>query len=158
MSTVFLHLGEPAVYEKSWIPFLEKTECSSTLPTQRPPPTMVRPWWGPSTLPTLASSTSSACPSLRCATSWKSYFWPGSSWHRLNGSPSWNPGLLWYELKAGRTIIAGHVVLVPLQIVGGRHMDRVTLALAREAERLFGGWIPPSWSLSIVQKDHVKII
>ena len=46
--------------------------------------------------------------------------------------------------KAGRTIIAGHVVLVPLQIVGGRHMDRVTLALAREAERLFGGWHPPS--------------
>ena len=27
---------------------------------------MVKPWRGPSTLPTLASSTSSACPSLRC--------------------------------------------------------------------------------------------
>jgi len=35
---------------------------------------------------------------------------------------------------------------VPLgiQIVGGRRMDRVTLAVAREAERLFGGWVPPS--------------
>jgi len=35
---------------------------------------------------------------------------------------------------------------VPLgvQVVGGTLMDRNTLAVAREAERIFGGWYPPS--------------
>ena len=35
---------------------------------------------------------------------------------------------------------------VPLgvQVVGGKNMDRLTIAVAREAERLFGGWVPPS--------------
>ena len=31
-----------------------------------------------------------------------------------------------------------------LQVVGGPYMDHLTIAVAREAERLFGGWIPPS--------------
>jgi hypothetical protein len=31
-----------------------------------------------------------------------------------------------------------------LQVVGGLNADRNTLAVAREAQRIFGGWVPPS--------------
>jgi len=38
---------------------------------------------------------------------------------------------------------------VPLgvQVVGGKNMDRLTIAVSVEAERLFGGWVPPSPSI-----------
>ena len=31
-----------------------------------------------------------------------------------------------------------------VQLVGGRNMDRLTLAVAREVEKMFGGWVPVS--------------
>ena len=31
-----------------------------------------------------------------------------------------------------------------VQLVAGRNMDRLTLAVAREVEKMFGGWVPVS--------------
>jgi fatty acid amide hydrolase 2 len=31
-----------------------------------------------------------------------------------------------------------------VQVVGGRDRDHVTIAVARELERVFGGWVPPT--------------
>ena len=33
---------------------------------------------------------------------------------------------------------------VGLQVVAGLHMDHLAIAVAKEAERMFGGWVPPS--------------
>ena len=35
-----------------------------------------------------------------------------------------------------------------VQVVAGRNMDRLGIAVAQQAERMFGGWVPPSPSLS----------
>ena len=31
-----------------------------------------------------------------------------------------------------------------VQVVAGKNMDRISLAVAEEAEKMFGGWMPPS--------------
>ena len=31
-----------------------------------------------------------------------------------------------------------------VQVVAGKNMDRISLAVAEEAEMMFGGWVPPS--------------
>lgn len=31
-----------------------------------------------------------------------------------------------------------------LQVVGGLHQDHLTIAVAEELERGFGGWVPPT--------------
>ena len=32
-----------------------------------------------------------------------------------------------------------------VQAVAGKNMDRISLAVAEEAEKMFGGWVPPSF-------------
>ncbi|XP_013165137.1 PREDICTED: fatty-acid amide hydrolase 2-B-like isoform X1 [Papilio xuthus] len=41
---------------------------------------------------------------------------------------------------------------VGIQIVAGRYNDYLTVAVAKEFEKAFGGWIPPNTSLETVQK------
>lgn len=35
---------------------------------------------------------------------------------------------------------------IGIQVVGGPNQDRLTLAVAEELEKAFGGWVPPSVS------------
>ncbi|CAG4992357.1 unnamed protein product [Parnassius apollo] len=45
-----------------------------------------------------------------------------------------------------------HGLPVGMQIVSGRHNDHLTVAVAKELEKAFGGWVPPNTSLETVQK------